>query len=44
MDKKYMDKLVDMFKKGKIIVDEKGNLALSESYLQKTRKINNNMI
>lgn len=39
MDKKYMDKLVDMFKKGKIIVDEKGNLALSESYLQKTRKI-----
>lgn len=39
MDKEYMNKLVDMFKKGKIIVDENGNLALSESYLKKTRKI-----
>ena len=38
MDKEYMNKLVDMFKSWKIVVNEKGNLAYSKDVLQKQKK------
>lgn len=38
MDKESMTKLVDMFKSGKIIVNEEGNLSYSKEYLNKQQK------